>query len=73
MNEITVPRNTRHWLNARLMLAHRQRRWPNINPALVNVWCMLDLGKHITYDINTILFQYWTSLEPHSRASYDIS
>ena len=28
------PANTRCWNNAELMLGHRRRRWPSINPAL---------------------------------------
>ena len=37
----SAPANTRLWPNAGLMLGHRLRRWPNIEPALVKVWCLL--------------------------------
>ena len=30
------PSNTIHWPNVELMLAHRLRRWPNINPTFVH-------------------------------------
>ena len=30
-----VPANTRRWTNAGLLLGQRLRRWPNINPTLV--------------------------------------
>ena len=30
-----ISANIIHWTNARLMLAHRLRRWTNITPALI--------------------------------------
>ena len=38
--------NTRHPTNAGLMLVHRLRRWPNINPTLVGCLVFADL-RHL--------------------------
>ena len=40
---ISNPVNTRHWSNVGLILDHRLRRWPNINPILLQ--CLVFTGK----------------------------
>ena len=41
--------NTRRWLNVRLMLAHRLRRWTNINSTL---------GQHIVFPETFVTHRY---------------
>ena len=49
-----IPESRRRLPNARLMLAHCIRRWPNINPALgkrfvfAGVMCILSCDYEIT-------------------------
>ena len=67
MMEWNVCINTRHAPNARLMLVHRLRRWPNINPALVTVWdplTLLALGSPVDQDSvqDHIRWSYWSGL-----------
>ena len=39
------PANTRHWTNVVLMLSHRLRRWPNINPTLVQCLVFAETSR----------------------------
>ena len=43
-----TPANTRHWTNVGLMLAHRLRRRPNINPTLVQ--CLVLAEHQLTHE-----------------------
>ena len=43
---IRLPANTRRCTNVGLMLAHRLRRWLNINPTLVQRLEFVGLGGH---------------------------
>ena len=39
--ELSFPANTRHWAIVSLMLVHRLRRCPNIQPTMTRVSCLL--------------------------------
>ena len=68
------PANTRHWTNVGLMLGHRLRRRPNINPTLVqclvfaagptwiqhwvNASCLLRCPGRV-YNVNYNTFSLW--------------
>ena len=59
--------NTRRWTNAGLKLAHRLRRWPNINPALVQRLVFAGTGIHALHPVHyirlpTMLEQCWASV-----------
>ena len=67
--------NTRRWSNARLMLAHRLRRYPNISPVLgyrVVFGAMLNVGqsKRRRANINPALVQSIVLVPPAWSTDY---
>ena len=79
-NNYHVPVNKRRWTNAGLMLGQRRRRWPNIKPTLVDVFCLLGwhnlcdpLNPTAVIDMQEMVLvphRWWLDIQKHISPTY---
>ena len=68
-----IPANTRHWHNVCSTLAHRLRRWPNIDKTLGQCLMLAGMWHNVAVQLTGVTWKVHTFLEGAQRLTHKIT